>query len=103
MGENLQLTIAELDYVDKDSPIIEALNKYLMDTFCVYYDKGYKLYKNGNIYTLYLNMNNPDRPIITAGEFESDEAFTDYLIKDMRRRGLFRNEYFTKYRVDEDL
>lgn len=107
MAHNTQLmqyqaTLNEIDYTDQGSAIIEALNNFLIERYCLYYNKGYKIFKYGDIYTLYLNMNNQDRPIITSGEFPNDEAFTEYVIKDMDRRGLFMNRYFEIYRADDD-
>lgn len=97
-----ELTITEQNYIWTDSPIINKLNEYLISTYGVCYNKGYKIFIDEDNYTLYLDLNNPDRPTIIAGQFESEEDFTNYLIKEMRRRGLFRNEYFILYATDEN-
>ena len=80
---NENLTITELDPVDGQQIMIE-FNLWLSETYGLMYNKSYKLYKENGEYSLYLHINNQDRPYIIAGQFENDDQFLSYLKKDFQ-------------------
>ena len=95
------LTIVEQQPKD-GSYIIDELNKMLNEKYSLIYNKGYKYYEEDGEYSLYLYMNNQDRPIIFSGQFDNIEVFKDYVLKEMDRRKLFVVKYFNLYRVDQN-
>jgi hypothetical protein len=100
MVQDNKLTIAELD-PSSDTYIMDSVNKWLSETYGVIYNKSYRLYIEGDEYSLYLHMNNQDRPLILAGEFSTKEAFIDYVKKEMQARKLFFFEYFIAFGTDK--
>jgi len=94
------ITITEQTPQD-GSNIIQAMNDFLIKNFNVCYDEGYKFFKEFDNYSLYLYINNQDRPLILSGQFENDKDFICYVIKEMKERKVFLVKYFRLYRTDE--
>lgn len=93
--------IAESSTYENQQYIMDKLNEWLNEVYCVEYIGGFKVYKDDIRYSLYLNFLNQDRPMIIAGEFFSDEEFIEYLKKQMRERALFSTtQYFRLTRAD---
>lgn len=95
------LTISEIS-PSNGSYIMDSFNCWLMETYGLKYNKTYKLYKENGEYSLYLHMNNEDRPYIIAGQFNNDDQFLSYLKKDFQDNKIFLGEYFILYRTDEN-
>ncbi len=93
------LTISETD-PSSNTYIMDSVNKWLSETYGVYYNKSYKIFIQNDEYSLYLYLNNQDRPVILAGQFLNDETFIEYLKKEMAARRFFFYEYFIAYGTD---
>jgi len=46
-------------------------------------------------------LNNWERPVIIAGQFESDKDFIAYVEKEFRLRKLYLTTYFSGYEVNK--
>lgn len=92
---------SKVEPITKDSKIMNDLNEHLKAKYCLSYNKGYALYKEGTTYALYLHLNNSTMPMIIAGDYANDEEFTKYLIKSMDERRLFTVKYFQLYKTDK--
>lgn len=99
MVQDNRLTISEID-PSSDTYIMDSINLWLATTYGVIYNKTYELYKQDEEYSLYLHMNNQDRPFILAGQFLNDDSFIEYVKKEMAKRKLFFLEYFIAYGTD---
>lgn len=96
--------ISESSTYENQQYIMDKINEYLREVYCVEYTGGYRIYKDDIRYSLYLNFLNYDRPMIIAGEFFSDEAFIEYIKKQMRERSLFSTtQYFRLLKVDTQI
>ncbi len=74
--------------------IIDNINKHLLNKHNMLYKGKMSVEKEGDSYTLLLNLNNQDRPLVIAGEFDSDEEFTTYANKELDNKKPFLTEYF---------
>lgn len=100
MGTYHKQSLSELDPII-DHHIMKEINKWLIEEHGVYYNKSYELFMDKPDYSLYLHLNNRDRPLILAGQFDSDDKFIDYIKKELNSRKTFWIEYFSLYRTNE--
>lgn len=64
------------------------IREYICNVFEVEYNKPLPITIDGNNYICTLYLNKQHRPIIIQGEFEDEEAFYAYIIKELNIRNL---------------
>lgn len=90
-------------------PIIDAVNAWLLEKYCLIYTKNFKLYmepfedNDGTDYAMGVEVGNFDRPIVIGGQFDTDQEFIDYYEKEFAAKQLWRIPLFSaaKQQLDE--
>lgn len=86
-----------------EHPIIDEFISWIQEVYCIKYTKKFKLYKEEDNYAFGIEIGNFERPIIVAGQFESDADFLRYLKEEFKFKQLYRTILFqaVKAQVDE--
>ena len=80
--------------------IINKIKDFYIEYFKVTYVKQMKLVIDATSYIIYLDLNNSDKPLMIGGDFDSDIDFTNFIIKELKKRNLERTKYFTGQQID---
>ena len=92
-----------LVYVE-EHPIIDAIKQFFIDEYCVSYEKRTQLFiDDEGSYVIYISLNNVERPLMIGGQFESDEEFTEYVKKELRKTKPHWIGYFSGYQVNQPI
>lgn len=70
------------------------LKQYICNTFDVEYSKRLPITIDGNNYICTLYLNQSDKPIIIQGEFESEDQFYNFMIKELNNRRMHVVSYY---------
>lgn len=85
--------------------LLEKLNKYLEEVLCVQYT-GTLLYfhqEDSDEYKLTWPLNPDDnRPLVLMGQFDSEDDFYKYIIKEIKNKRFHLFKNFRAYRVPKD-
>ncbi len=84
-----------------DCSIEEYIKCHLIDKYELLYNKTMEVTVDGEFYSLFMELNNADRPLMIGGEFETDLDFAKYVVKEIDRREIFKTKYFIIQATDE--
>jgi len=85
--------------------LLERIKKYLADVMCVEYTGILKYTQDPDLeqYTLIWPLNPDDnRPLIIMGQFENEDKFYDYIIKEIKTKRFFLYKNFRAYKIPKD-
>ncbi len=77
---------------------MDIIKEFLDYVLCKYkrvYTSNIRLEKCGDTsYSVFLALNNIDKPLCIGGDFPNDESFFTYLKKEFDNRKLYNSKYF---------
>lgn len=85
--------------------LIERIHKYLNEVLCVEYTgkMTYRVNLETEEYTLEWPLNPVDnRPLVLMGQFNSEEDFYNYIIKEIKTKRFFLYKNFNAIKVPKD-
>jgi hypothetical protein len=74
--------------------IIQEFLNYIQCKYEKIYTAPIQLVQNETSYSVYMALNNVDKPLCIGGDFETDQQFLDYLKKEFDARKLYNSLYF---------
>jgi len=76
--------------------IIENIKEHLLHKWELIYTGRISVVEGDeNFYSISIDLNKELRPLIIAGEFESDKLFAAHVNKELDKRQVFKTEYYT--------
>lgn len=69
-----------------DHNIVTEINKWLLEVHCIEHKAKSKVLVDGDFYTMDFELNNSVMPYSISGEFNSEDAFIDYVKKQLKNR-----------------
>lgn len=82
--------------------LTDRIEKYLCERHEVKYTGKFQYTVDDTSYSLLWNLNNQDKPMVIAGDFESEEDFYNYVCKEIDTRKFFLRQYFILKHTDKD-
>lgn len=75
------------------SELEQVIREYILNIYKKYYIGKIKIKKLNPGYCIYLDMGNPDAPLVICGWLE-DDKFLKFLKEDLRNRSFYANAYY---------
>jgi len=85
-----------------EQELTQAIHDYIKTLYNADYNGYLKVEKTDTEYKFIIGIPSYMFPTVTAGEFNSDEEFLDYIFEDLRIRNYMKQDYYKVIRLDEE-
>lgn len=85
-----------------EQELTQAIHDYIKTLYKADYNGYLKVEKVGTEYKFIIGIPSYMFPTITAGEFNSDEEFLNYVFEDLRIRNYMKQYYYKVIRLDKE-